>query len=189
MLSFLTDRPQLSARLAIAAGALWAAMGALQAMRPDYLTTDVIEHPLEHVMMAGFSLALLLMIPGYALLSRYATGSKPVLFVAAGNILLAATVTVSNINGDDPSWFVIVAPLTNALWFFGSIALAVLLRRAGRVPAWVYVGLPLAWIAALPLSPIGGPLLTGAYWLALGYMLLAGAFDRQTTGLQAVAQH
>ncbi|HEX2071415.1 MAG TPA: hypothetical protein VHF90_07190 [Thermoleophilaceae bacterium] len=181
MLGFFNDRSQLSARLAIAAGALWAAMGALQAARPDYLTTDVIEHPLEHVMMGALSLVLLLMIPGYALLSRYATDAKPVLFVAAGNVALAATVTVSNVMGDDPSWFAIAAPITNALWFFGSIALAVLLRKAGHVPTWVYVGLPLAWIAALPLSPIGGPLLTGAYWIALGYMLLAGAFERGAT--------
>jgi len=179
MLDYFANRTNLTGRLMILVGAIWTATGVLQAIRPDWITTDVLEHWGEHVMMAGFSLALLMMIPAYALLSRYATGSTPVKFVAVGNVALAATITVSNINGDDPSWFVIAAPISNLLWFGGSIALAVLMRRAGRVPAWVYVGLPLAWIAALPLSPIGGPVLAGAYWIAVGSLVLLDSLEQR----------
>lgn len=178
MLDYFANRTNLSARLMIVVGAIWTAMGVLQAIRPEWITTTVIENDAEHMMMAGLSLVLLLMIPAYALLSRYATGSTPVKFVAVGNVALAATVTVSNINGDDPSWFVIAAPISNLLWFGGSIALAVLMRRASRVPAWVYVGLPLSWIAALPLSPIGGPVLSGAYWIAVGSLILLDSLEQ-----------
>lgn len=179
MLDYFANRTNLSARLMILAGAIWTAMGVLQATRPDWITTNVIENTAEHVMMAGLSLVLLLMVPAFALLGRYASGSTPVKVIAVGTVALAVTITGSNIHGDDPWWFVIAAPISNALWFFGSVALAVLLRRAGRVPAWVYVGLPLAWIAALPLSPIGGPVLSGAYWIAVGSLILLDALEQR----------
>ncbi|WP_205696625.1 hypothetical protein [Conexibacter sp. SYSU D00693] len=50
---------------------------------------------------------------------------------------------------------------------FGSVALAVSLRRAGRVPAALAIGLPLTWLAALPLSMVGGGIVAGACWLVV----------------------
>ncbi len=58
------------------------------------------------------------------------------------------------INGHDLPIFVAVAPISNALWLFGSIGLAVSLKRAGRVPRAVYIGLPLVWIASIPLGQL-----------------------------------
>jgi hypothetical protein len=40
------------------------------------------------------------------------------------------------------------------------------------------VGLPLCWIALLPLSSVGGALLAGGYWLALGTLMAAGTLRR-----------
>jgi hypothetical protein len=72
---------------------------------------------------------------------------------------------------------VVVAPITNALWLFGSIALAVSLKRAGSVPRWVYLCLPLVWVGGIPLSTLGGGLISGAYLLTLGYTQLEGSTD------------
>lgn len=58
------------------------------------------------------------------------------------------------------------------------VALAVSLRRAGRVPRPVAVMLPVTWIFVLPLSFVGGPLVTGVYRLAVGGMLAAGTLAR-----------
>ena len=90
-------------------------------------------------------------------------------------VVLAATCVVSNVNGDDPSFFVVVAPVTNLLWLAGSVWLAFALRRAGRVPKAVWIALPFMQILALPLSAVGGMAVAGAYWLAVGYLLMAGA--------------
>ena len=51
------------------------------------------------------------------------------------------------------SWFNAIAPLTNAVWLFGSIALAVSLKRAGHVATAMAVGLPMAWIGTIPMAP------------------------------------
>ena len=71
----------------------------------------------------------------------------------------------------------VVAPITNALWLFGSIALAISLKRAGHVPRWVYLGLPIVWVGSIPLGTLGGGLIAGAYWLAVGYLLADGSLE------------
>ena len=85
--------------------------------------------------------------------------------------VLALTSISSLAMGHDGVWFNVIAPLTNAAWLFGSIALAASLKRAGRVPTAVAVGLPIAWIGTIPLATLGGGLITGAYFLMVGSML------------------
>jgi hypothetical protein len=75
------------------------------------------------------------------------------------------------VNGHDLGLFNVVAPLTNGAWLVGSIILAVSLKRAGRVPTAVAIGLPIAWVATIPLATVGGGVISGAYYLALGYLL------------------
>jgi hypothetical protein len=60
----------------------------------------------------------------------------------------------------------------------GSIALAVSLKKAGRVPTAVAVGLPLTWVASIPLGSFGGALLAGAYWMAVAYLLANDALEQ-----------
>jgi hypothetical protein len=49
------------------------------------------------------------------------------------------------------------------------------------VPAAVAIGLPLAWVATIPLATFGGGVIAGAYYLATGYLLASGAIDRAAT--------
>jgi hypothetical protein len=46
------------------------------------------------------------------------------------------------------------------------------------VPAAVAIGLPVAWVATIPLATFGGGVIAGAYYLATGYLMAAGALDR-----------
>ncbi len=75
---------------------------------------------------------------------------------------------ISVINGADPAFFNAVAPLCLLTWLASSIVLAVKLRRLDVVPKPVAIALPLLLVASFPLAPLGGPLLTGAFWLAMG---------------------
>jgi hypothetical protein len=77
----------------------------------------------------------------------------------------------SLVMGHDGVWFNVIAPLTNAVWLFGSIALAVSLKRAGQVGAVIAIGLPVVWLGTIPLAVLGGGLITGAYLMTLGYLL------------------
>jgi len=60
---------------------------------------------------------------------------------------------------------------SNLLWLGGFIALSVALKRSGRVPAAIAIGLPVTWILTLPLSVVGGGIAAGAYWFVVGWML------------------
>jgi hypothetical protein len=83
------------------------------------------------------------------------------------------------VNGHDLALFNVVAPVTNAAWLIGSIILAVSLKRAGKVPASVAVGLPLTCVAAIPLGTLGGGILAGGgYYLTIGYLLASEAIER-----------
>jgi hypothetical protein len=56
--------------------------------------------------------------------------------------------------------------------------LAVALKRAKQVPTLVAVGLPIAWIAMIPLGTHGGGLVIGAYWMLVGAFLAGRAMQR-----------
>jgi hypothetical protein len=49
----------------------------------------------------------------------------------------------------------------------------------------VAIGLPIAWIGTIPLATLGGGLITGAYFLAVGYLLLNEAIARVRPVAQA----
>jgi hypothetical protein len=95
-------------------------------------------------------------------------------------VLLAITATTSNINGEDMSFFPVVATATNLLWLGGSIHLAVQLYKAGRVPRWVAIALPITQVFALPLAMVGGGIVAGGYWLAVGYLMQVGALENRS---------
>jgi hypothetical protein len=174
----LTDR--VAGRIAIAAGALMAGTGALYATRPDVDHTTVTT-PVQHAVLALLAGILILAIPATIAHGRRAgtlLGRRAATVAVVGQLALAATCTASNINGADPGWFVVAAPLSNLLWGGGWVALAVALWRSGAVARGFAVGLPLCWIALLPLSSFGGALLAGGYWLALGTLMAAGTLRR-----------
>jgi hypothetical protein len=164
---------------AMAGGALWVATGAIQLTGRDELRTADIESALEHVMLGLLAAALLLTAPALIALARHARTRRPAYVAAAGQVLLAIAATTSNVVGHDPVFFLVAAPLANALWLFGAIGLAVSLRRAGEVPSAVAFGLPAVQVFALPLSMFGGPVIAGAYWLAVGYLLSVDGLRRR----------
>lgn len=100
------------------------------------------------------------------------------LAAAAGTAVLGLTSITSIVNGHDLGLFNIVAPLTNAAGLVGAIILAVSLRRAGQVPTAIAVALPITWLATIPLATAGGGVISGAYCLALGYLLVNQASTR-----------
>ena len=76
--------------------------------------------------------------------------------------------------------FAAISPLERpAPISFSTFALAFGLARGRRVPRLVALGLVVAYIGAIPLATHGGGILTGCYWLAVGYLLTVGALERR----------
>jgi hypothetical protein len=170
--------PRTAGLAAMAAGAAFAAGGVVQLFDPNPDSgTDVVGLA-GYLKLSLLAASLVLVAPGFFALARYARSDTGATAAAIGTTVLGVTCLTSIANGEDLALFNLLAPLTNAAWLFGSIALAVSLRRAGRVPAAVAFALPLTWVAALPLSSLGGGLLAGAYWIAVGYLLTDGAIER-----------
>lgn len=171
---------RVAGRIAVLAGAVMAGTGALYATRPD-IQSSAVETPVEHTVLVLLASILILVIPATVALGRRAgtvLGLRAAAVAVAGQVALAVTCTASNVNGGDPDWFIVAAPLSNLLWAGGWIALAVALWRTGAVARGFAVGLPLCWIALLPLSALGGALLAGGFWLTLGTLTAAGTLRR-----------
>jgi hypothetical protein len=171
----------LAGRAAMAGGALFAADGVLQIVHSQRGTGSKVVGLAGHLNLTFFILALILIAPTFIALVRYARPGgieRVALAVAAATTLLGLTSITSLVLGHDGVWFNVIAPLTNAVWLFGSVAIAVSLKRAGRVPTLVAIGLPVAWIGTIPLATLGGGLITGAYFLAVGYLLVNDAMER-----------
>ena len=131
-----TIHPRLTAFAAMAGGAMAAAAGVLQATGLDWEGTAVTTAP-QHVCMALFAASLVLTIPTVLALAEQAVGRLRIgrFGIVAGQLAVATAATVSNIRGEDASWFPAVAGPANLVWALGSIALAVALYRTARVPA------------------------------------------------------
>jgi hypothetical protein len=185
MYKFNSLRGRLTALAAMTGGAAWVAAGAIKLTGRDELSTDKIETVLEHVFLGLFSAALVLTAPGVLALAKHARVRRAAYVAATGMVVLAIAATTSNIKGEDPTFFLVAAPITNAMWLFGSIALAVSLKRAGEVPKLVAYGLPAVQVFCLPLSVIGGPIVGGAYWIAVGYLLSVEGLVRPRAAVAA----
>jgi hypothetical protein len=159
----------------MAGGAAMAAMGVMQAVMLDDTNPKVQGR--EHLVLALFAVSLVLLIPGLLALARY--GARAALAGAAavsiGHVLLAFGATATNLHGEDYPWFGAVAVPANLAMLVGSIAMAVSLWRAGRVPRLIAGMLPLLWVCEIILSQLGGGLVVGVYWLAVGWLLASGA--------------
>jgi hypothetical protein len=113
----------------------------------------------------------------HARLAAAARGPWGARVASAGAVLLGAGMVSSAVNGEDLAFFPAVATVANALWFLGSVALAVSLWRAGRVPRPVAALLVLVMPCTIFLSQMGGGILAGAYLASLGLLLLRGQLD------------
>lgn len=109
---------------------------------------------IEHVSLAGLS-ATCCCSSRWCYLGRVAGRPRAATVAVTGQVALAALTVISNVRGEDPSFFAAVAVPANLLMFGGWVALAVALRRGGHLPRTLAVGLPLSWFLLFPGSSIG----------------------------------
>jgi hypothetical protein len=168
-------------RAAMLAAGGFAAGGLTEIVHSQRHSGNSVVGTAGYMTLSFFVVALICVAPSFVALARSARpgiAQKAAVAAAAGTLLLGVTSIASLVNGSDLAIFNVVAPVTNAAWLFGAIALAVSLKRAGRVSTFIAVGLPLAWIAAIPLATVGGGVLAGAYYLVVGYLLANDAIER-----------
>ena len=167
----------LGGRAAIAYGVLCMGIGAAQAVRSGD-TSVQIATGMRWILVA-FAISLLVIVPAQLGLARFAGSSLGARIASVGTPLLAFGAMSSAINGQDFSWFPIVAVVANLLWFVGTLTLSVSLWRAGRVPRWVALLLPVSMPATLVLSQLGSGLVVGAFWAAIGLLMTGGRLARR----------
>jgi len=180
----------LTGRLAMAGGFAFAADGVVQLIQPQTQNESKVVGLAGHLNLAFFIAGMILTAPAFIALARtVASGvaAKAGWAAAAGTTVLALTGVSSLIHGSDYPIFVPVAIVTNVAWLGGSIVLAVVLRRRRAVPALVAFGLPVSWIATIPLAHLGGGLIAGAYWLMVGYLLATDALESRRPEVVAPA--
>ena len=171
-ISSITDA--LAGRAAILAGAAFAAGGVTQIVHSQRHAGNRVVGVAGYLVLSFFVVALVSAAPSFLALARRArshAATKAALAAAAGMAVLGLTSIASIVNGHDLGLFNVVAPVTNGAWLIGSIVLAVSLKRAGKVPMAIAVGLSITWLATIPLATVGGGVISGAYYLALGYLL------------------
>jgi hypothetical protein len=154
--------------MAICAAALLA-NGITQIIHSQRGSGDRVVGIAGHVALSTMTVSLLCLPVLFLTLREYGTGAaarRGAILASAGAFALAAVCTSSLINGKDLSAFAVLGPLTNAAWLAGAVALAVGLRRAGRLPAVVIYGLPVLQLAIVIAATFGGGLLAAAYVVA-----------------------
>ena len=180
-----TDRPasrlDVSAatggRAALLYGVLAMGIGTAQALRSGDTAAQIA--PGMRWILVAFAISLLAVVPAHLALGAYARSPWGARIAAAGTPLLALGAASSAINGQDLAWFPVVATIANGLWLVGSVTLGVSLWRARLVPRWVAVLLPVSMPVTLVGSQLGSGLPVGAFWVAVGALLLSGRLPRR----------
>jgi hypothetical protein len=156
---------------ALAAGGVACVFGILSIADPQSGESTTVG--IEHLILGGLTLLLVLLIPVVLHLGRLAGRPRAAAAAVTGQAALAALTVVSNVRGEDPSFFAAVAGPSNLLILVGLILLAIGLKRNGALPMWLAIALPISWILTLGLGGVFAPI-AGAYWLAIGWMLRNG---------------
>ncbi len=190
MQRFISITGKLAGRAAILAGAALTAGGVTEIIHSQRHAGNRVVGVAGNLVLSFFVVALVSIAPSFLALGRRARpglATWAALAAAAGTTALGLTSITSLVNGRDLGLFGVLAPLTNGAWLFGSIILAVSLKRAGRVPSVLAVGLPITWVATIPLATVGGGVIAGAYYLALGHLLVNHAHGARTAAQPANA--
>jgi hypothetical protein len=176
----------LAGRAAMVGGGALAAGGVTQIVHSQRNSGNSVVGVAGYLSLSFFVVAMIAIAPSFIALARECRSGaarKAAIAAAAGTTILGLTSISSLVSGHDLGLFNVVAPLTNAAWLLGSIVLAVALKREGSVPTAVAVGLPLAWVASIPLATVGGGVISGAYFLFVGYLLVNEAVRRPSVGV------
>ena len=161
---------------AVLTGAALLVAGIIQAV--DVGDTDPVVRPVEHVMLAVHAVALLALVPVLLHLGQRARAVRSAAVAGVGLVLLVVGMTATNLHDRDYDWFPFVAAPANLAWLLGSVVLSVALWRRTRLPRWAALTPALTWVAVIPLSQLGGAVLAGAAWLAVGALALAATLER-----------
>ncbi len=175
-------------RAAIVAGSAFVADGVLQVLDSQKNAGSRVVGLAGNLNLAFLAVALIAMAPSLIVLARYghsAVAEKAGLAAAAGACLLAAGSLTSIVNQHDLAIFPAIAGLANVAWLGGLAVLGASLKRARRLPAVIAVGLPVMWIFSIPLATVGGCLVSGAYFLIVGYLLVNEAIVRRASSVAA----
>jgi hypothetical protein len=158
---------------AIAGGITSAVAGAVQAVRVD--DGNPLIGLSEHVLLTLVAASLLLWMPAYLALGRPSgrLGTIGAWLAVAGTALLFIGMTSTNLHGQDYAWFGIVAVPANLFWLAGSVILAVTTWRSRTLPRALAVGVGLVWVTSIILSQMGGNLIAGAIFAAIGWLLVS----------------
>jgi hypothetical protein len=172
----------LTGRLTLVGGSAFAAGGVAQLIHPQVHNESQVVGLAGHLILGFFIVGLTLTAPAFIALAQTAgsgAATKAAWAAASGTTALALVSTSSLIHGSDYPIFPPIAVVTNAAWLLGSIVLGVVLQRRRAVPTLVAVGLPLCWVAIIPLSHLGCGLIAGSYWMMVGYLLATDAIQRR----------
>jgi hypothetical protein len=173
--------------LAIAGGAAFAALAALEVTHPHIHDVSV-QTPAEHAILALFAAGMLLIAPAFFTLAQFGSRLAPAKAAAAGLVLLALGSTYANIRSGDPAWFNALAGATNLLWLGGSIWLAFNLYRNSNLHKAIPLLLPIIWATTILGARIGGGAISALYWIVVGMTVVwAGRTPRSAEALAAVA--
>lgn len=170
------DRDRTAGIFALVCAGISVATGASQILFPQ--DEDPRIDPRTRLILVGVSVMLWLLAAVYLRLASYARSGWAARTAAAGAVLLTAGMIGSAANGEDLSWFPLVATVANAAWLVGSVGLAVSLWRAGRLHRTLAAGVVLVMPGTIFLSQLGGGVLVGAYLATLGWLLLRGQAGR-----------
>ena len=95
--------------------------------------------------------------------------------IAAGAAAQCVVISGIVVNGEETSWFGIAAPLAILTWFAGSVVLGVAVHRAGLLPRWVGIALPIVTAFAIVGSDAGTSALIGVFQIVVGWRIVRAA--------------
>ena len=174
-----STRLHITALAAVLGGLVYVFCGTLQVTQDFQGSHNTLDTTAEYLVTAGFAAALFLTAGAYRVFGALADAPRVGIVAMVPQLVLGTMCTISVINGEDPAVFNAIAPLCLLTWLVSSVVLAVRLRRREAVPGQVAVALPLLVVATIALSPVGGPILTGAFWLVVGTHVLRSRAPRE----------
>jgi hypothetical protein len=156
---------------------------AVAAAPPDAGTRVVLDTAAEWFGFSLFAVCLALAVPGILALHLHQRGADGRLgrvgAIVAMTGAAAQCVVISGIvaAGEETSWFGIGAPLAILTWFAGSILFGIATRRAGVLPGWIGIALPIATLFAIVGADYGTSVLLGTLQLFIGVRILRATGD------------
>jgi len=161
-----------SAMSALAAGLLYIVQALIGLMSPQ---TEVFTTPSDYILEAVFVAALLLTLP--ALLGLHDSlgghaarlGTAGFYAASAGTTLILASASATLIGGSDALGLLFVVGLLGAV--AGNMLLGIAIIRTKALPLWCSTALMLGLPASMLLVSLGGGIVLGCAWIALGYAL------------------